>query len=370
MMRGFGSDNHSGIHPEILQGIIDANQGHAPSYGTDSWSENAIEEFRHHFGSQAEVYFVFNGTAANVLSLRAGTRPYQAIFCSDVSHLHVDECGAPEFFTSCKLWALPSEHGKVSLEDLKKNLIRRGDQHFAQFSLLSLTQPTELGTLYSVNEIKEITDWCKQNKIHVHIDGARLANACVALDKTFKELTTDIGVDIVSFGGTKNGLMMGEAVVILNQNLAKDFVYLRKQSGQLPSKSRFIAAQFQAYFKNDLWKKIATHSLHQAQNLYNAVEGIDKVEVTHPVQSNAVFAKIPKSWVGPLKKEKFFYVWDENTFECRWMTSWDTTELEINNFVQKLKEKYEKIKTGKFGTKMLVEIDNDGPVTIILDTKR
>lgn len=338
MTRGFGSDNHSGVHPGILEGLLQVNQGHAPSYGTDTWTEMAEELFRQNFGSQAQVFFVFNGTAANVLSLRASTRPYQAVFCSDVSHLNVDECGGPEFFTGCKLWVLPSVNGKISVEDLKKNLVRRGDQHFAQMTLVSITQPTELGTVYSIEEVKAIVKWAHENKLHVHVDGSRLANACVTLDKNFKDLTTDLGVDIVSFGGTKNGLMMGEAVVILNPQLAKDFMYIRKQSGQLPSKTRFISAQFIAYLRGELWRKIATHSVQQAQSLYKAVKDISGVEVTQPVQSNAVFAKIPKAWVAPLKKEKFFYVWDENTFECRWMTSWDTQESDIQSFANKLKE--------------------------------
>ena len=337
-MRGFGSDNHSGVHPEILESLNLANQGHAPSYGTDDWTDLATQEFRRHFGSQAQVFFVFNGTAANVLCLRASTRPYQAIFCTDVSHLNVDECGAPEFFSGCKLWVLPSKNGKLSLSDLKNNLIRRGDQHFAQATLLSLTQPTELGTTYSIEELKELISWAHQNKIYVHMDGARLANACVSLDKSFKQLTTDLGVDVVSFGGTKNGLMMGEAVVFLNTELAKDFIYIRKQSGQLPSKTRFISCQFLAYFKNDLWKTIAQHSLEMAQYLYKNVEGLKGVEIPQPVQSNAVFAKIPKAWVAPLRKEKFFYVWDENTFECRWMTSWDTKKEDIDQFCKKIKE--------------------------------
>jgi threonine aldolase len=337
-MRGFGSDNHSGVHPEIFKSLAEANTQHAPSYGTDSWTDEAIKVFRQHFGPKAEVFFVFNGTAANILSVRAATRPYQAVFCSDVSHLNVDECGAPEFFSGCKLWVLPSTNGKISLRDLKHQLIRRGDQHFAQQSLVSLTQPTEVGTVYSVEEIREIVEWAHQNRLLVHVDGSRLANACVSLNKTFKELTTDLGVDVVSFGGTKNGLMMGEAVIFLNPDLAKDFVYIRKQSAQLPSKTRFISCQFLAYFKNDLWKQIATHSVEKAKYLEEKCRGITGIEITSPVQSNAVFAKIPKAWVNPLKKERFFYVWDENTFECRWMMSWDTETSDIDSFVQKLKE--------------------------------
>lgn len=338
MSRGFGSDNHSGVHPDILEGLISANRDHAPSYGTDDWTHQAQEIFRQHFGPATEIFFVFNGTAANVLSLRAMAKPYQAILCGDTSHLHVDECGAPEFFSGCKLWPLPTKNGKLQIPDLEKNLIRRGDQHFSQMSVLSITQPTELGTVYSIDETRALAKWAHQNKILVHVDGARLANACISLNQNFRQITTDLGVDVVSFGGTKNGLMMGEAVLFLNPSLAKEFMYLRKQSAQLPSKTRFISSQFISYFKNDLWKKVATHSTQMAQYLYQQVKDLPGVEVTQAVQSNAVFARIPQSWVGPLRKEVFFYVWDENTFECRWMTSWDTEKSDIDRFAKKLKE--------------------------------
>ena len=338
MKRGFGSDNHSGVHPELLKSMLEANTGHAASYGTDEWTERANLAFKKHFGPKAESFFVFNGTAANVLSLRSLMRPFHSVFCSDVSHLHVDECAAPEFFTGGKLWVIPSKNGKLELSDVKAQFIRRGDQHFAQVKVLSLTQPTELGTVYSLDEVKAFCDWAHSQKIYVHIDGARLANACVSLGKNYQQITTDLGVDVVSFGGTKNGLMMGEAVVFLNSNLSEDFQYIRKQSAQLPSKTRFISAPFCTYLETDLWQDIAKHSLKMAQALFESVKNIPGVEVTQAVQSNAVFAKIPKAWVSPLKKERFFYVWDEQTFECRWMTSWDTQLEEIDSFTNKLKE--------------------------------
>jgi threonine aldolase len=336
--RGFGSDNHSGIHPEILAAIAQANTGHAPSYGTDEWSLRAEAAFQKHFGPQAKAFFVFNGTAANVTALKALTQSFQSIFCSDVSHINVDECGAPEFFTGAKLIPIPSLQGKIRLEDLEQAFIRRGDQHYSQTQTLSLTQPTELGTLYSIAELKELIGWAKKNKIAVHLDGARLGNAAHALGLSWKELTTDLGVDVVSMGGTKNGFMMGEAVVFLNSELARDFKYLRKQAAQLPSKSRFVAAQFLAYFENDLWQKIARHSCAMAMELFEKVQGIPGVEVSHRPESNAVFARIPKAWVKPLRDTYFFYVWNEKTFECRWMTSWDTQTQDIDGFTQKLKE--------------------------------
>ncbi|MDG0818239.1 threonine aldolase family protein [Bdellovibrio svalbardensis] len=338
MKRGFGSDNHAGVHPKILESIALANIEHAPSYGTDDWTEAAIKEFRKQFGTEAQVFFVFNGTAANVTALRALTRPYQSVFCSDVAHINVDECGAPEQMAGCKLIPLPSRNGKISVEELEKAFIRRGDQHYSQTQVLSLTQPTELGTTYSIEELTGLITWAKSKKLYVHIDGSRLANAAIHLNKSFKEFTTDLGVDVVSFGGTKNGLLMGEAVIFLNKSLAHDFKYIRKQSSQLPSKSRFIACQFTAYFQNDLWKEIAGNSLQRAQELYEAVREIPQITVREKPQSNAVFAKIPSAWVKSLREKYFFYVWDENTFECRWMTSWDTKSEDIQGFAQALKE--------------------------------
>lgn len=338
MKRGFGSDNHAGIHPRILESLLAANTEHAPAYGTDEWTEAAVGEFKKQFGPDAQVFFVFNGTAANVTALRALAKPHQSVFCSDVAHIHVDECGAPEYMAGCKLLPLPSMNGKLQIETLEKAFIRRGDQHYSQTQVLSLTQPTELGTTYSVQELKDLIQWAKARKLYVHIDGARLSNAAFFLKKNFKEITTDLGVDIVSFGGTKNGLMMGEAVVILNKELAADFKYIRKQSAQLPSKTRFIACQFEAYFKNNLWQDIAGHSYEMALYLYESCKNIPGVRVREVPQSNTVFATIPSHWVKKLREHYFFYVWDETTFECRWMTSWDTQKQDIDGFVQLLKE--------------------------------
>jgi threonine aldolase len=338
MNRGFGSDNHSGIHPLILQSLASANEGHAPSYGTDDLTNKAIQEFQKHFGKDAQVFFVFNGTAANVTALSALTRPYQSVLCADVAHINVDECGAPEMMGGFKLISVPSTNGKISVAELDKVFIRRGDQHFSQSQTLSITQPTELGTVYTLEELKTLITWAKERKLFVHIDGSRLSNAVVSLKTNFAALTTDLGVDAISFGGTKNGLMMGEAVIFPQKTLAQDFKYIRKQAGQLPSKSRFIAAQFLSYFTDNLWKKIAEHSLSMAQLMYAQVQGIPGVEVRSEPHSNAVFARIPQKWVKPLREKYFFYIWDENTFECRWMTSWDTTPEDIHGFTQALKE--------------------------------
>ena len=335
--RGFGSDNHSGVHPQILESFAFVNEGHAPSYGTDDVSSEAQGLFKQKFGAQAQTLFVFNGTAANVLSLRLMCDSFHSVLCSDISHLNTDECGAPEILGHCKLVPLPSKNGKLQLSDLKKALVRRGDQHFSQVRAVSITQPTELGTLYSYEELKEITAWAKSENLYVHIDGARFSNAALLMNKTFRELTTDIGVDVISFGGTKNGLLFGEAVVILNSDLKKKAPYLRKQLAQLPSKSRFIAAQFLAYFRNDLWKDIASQSMKMAQELRLRIEGLPQVEVLYTTDRNAVFVKLPQAWIKQLREHFFFYVWDENTFECRLMTSWDTQIEEVQQFGQILK---------------------------------
>lgn len=340
-MKGFGSDNHAGTHPELLNALIEANSEHAPSYGTDPQSEAAIAAFKKNFGSQTEVFFVFNGTAANVLALRFLTERHESIFCSDISHLNLDECGAPEFFAG-KLITLPQTEGKISPEVLKNSLVRRGDQHFSQTRVISLTQPTEMGTCYSLNEIREIAEWAHKNQMYVHMDGARLTNALVHLNCSFQEMTTDLGVDAVSFGGTKNGFMMGEAILILNPELAKisknKLKYIRKQAAQLPSKTRFIAAQFDRYFKNRLYLEIAAHSCAMAERLYQGLREIPEIKITAARQSNAVFARIPKEWVKQIKEKYFFYVWDEKTFECRIMTSWDTKPSEVDDFLHQLKK--------------------------------
>lgn len=340
-MKGFGSDNHSGVHPSLMKALQLCNEGHMPSYGTDPISEKAIAQFRQHFGPQTEVFFVFNGTACNVLALQFLMKRHESALCSINSHLHQDECAAPEFFAG-KLRTIEARQGKMNLEDLQQALIRKGDQHFSQVRVVSLTQPTELGTCYSLGEIKAIVDWAHSQNLYVHIDGARLTNALMHLQCTFKEMTTDLGVDVVSFGGTKNGLMMGEAILVLNPALAQqakqDLKYIRKQAAQLPSKTRFIAAQFAEYFSNDLYLQIAQHSTLMAERLFQGLKKIGKIKITCERQSNAVFVIFPKDWIKKLRERFFFYVWDEKTFECRLMTSWDTTENEIDAFVDLVRQ--------------------------------
>lgn len=338
MAKNFASDNHSGALPEMLSALQRVNVGHVHAYGGDEYTERGIKKFKEEFGNQIDVHFVFNGTAANVLSIKAFLKPYEAVLCAETSHLNMDECGAPEALTSCKLRLLPSLDGKIKISDLDKHYIRLGDQHYSQPKMVSITQPTEYGTVYTVEEMKAIGKWAKEHNMFFHVDGARFSNAALFLGKTLKEMSSDVGVDVLSFGGTKNGLMFGEAVIFFNTEYSKDFRFYRKQLMQLGSKMRFVAAQFEEYFSNDLWKKTAAHSLKMAKRLSLALSEIPKVEVTQKTESNAVFVKFPKSWIKPLKDKYFFYIWDENTFEVRLMTTFDTTEDQINDFTALAKE--------------------------------
>lgn len=334
--KGFGSDNHASVHPKILQALSDANINHAHSYGMDELTENVEKTIRHFFTQQTKAFFVFNGTAANILALKACTRSFQSVLCSDVAHIQVDECSGPEVHGGFKLVPIASTAGKLTLDKLKTQLIRRGDQHYPQVKTISITQPTELGTCYSAEEIKSICDWAKTEDLYVHMDGSRFANASVFLKKSFAQLTSELGIDVLSFGGTKNGLMGAELVIFFNEQLAKDFQYLRKQLGQLPSKSRFLAAQFHAYFNDNLWQSIAQTSLNSAQLFAKELQTHTTLKPEYSVESNAVFVKFPKNWIRELKKERFFYVWDESTFICRIMFSWDSNNDEIHSFIKKI----------------------------------
>lgn len=335
--RGFASDNNAGVHPDIFKKMEDVNYGHVISYGDDPYTPEAIELFKKHFGKDIDVYFVFNGTAANVLGINAMTQSYNAVICSDLAHLHVDECGAPEKYTGCKLLTVLSPDGKLSLEGIKSHLHGFGFEHHAQPKIVSITQATEMGTVYSVQEIKEISDLAHEHDLYLHMDGARIANAAVSLNCSFKELTVQAGVDILSFGGTKNGMMFGEAVVFFNPALSGNFKYVRKQGMQLGSKMRFISAQFLGLLEGDLWLRNARHANNMAKYLEKKVREIPQISLTQPVESNAVFAILPKEIIPELQKKFFFYVWNEITSEVRWMTSYDTTKEDIDRFIQEVK---------------------------------
>ena len=335
--KGFASDNNSGIHPNILKAIEQANVAHAIAYGDDDLTRAAQQTFKQHFGENSETFFVFNGTAANVLSLKAATQSFNAIICSELAHINADECCAPEFFTGCKLAVCPTVDGKITIPEIQKHIKGIGSQHHAQPKVVSISQPTELGTVYTLDEIKEIAEFAHANDMLLHIDGARLANAAVALNMDFAKFTTDTGVDVLSFGGTKNGMMYGEAVVFLNNQLAENFMYTRKQAMQLASKMRFVAAQFIAYFSNNQCIETAAYANKMAKLLEAKIKEIPQIKITRKVESNAVFAIIPPEICEDLRKEYFFYFWDENNYEVRWMCSFDTTEEDICNFVEKIK---------------------------------
>ncbi len=336
--RGFASDNNSGVHPRILKAMADVNHGHVAAYGNDKYTAEAIERIKGFFGKESRVFFVFNGTGANVLGLEALTKPWNSVICAETSHIHSDECGAPEKFTGCKLLTLPTPDGKLTVDLIKKHMHGFGFEHHSQPGVISITQATEMGTLYTPDEIRVIADYAHTHGLHLHVDGARICNAAAALDVSFREMIKETGVDLLSFGGTKNGLMYGEAIVFLNPSLADNFKYVRKQGMQLASKMRYIAAQFNEMLKNNLWLENALHANKMASLLAEQVCSLSGVRITQKVQINGVFAQLPPEVIPPLKEEYFFYLWNEETYEARWMTSWDTTEDDILGFTRLLKE--------------------------------
>lgn len=338
MIRGFGSDNFSGVSPEVFKAIEEASYGHQHSYGEDIYSEKAIADFKAIFGQDIEVFFVYNGTGANILSLSSFIRPYQAIICAETAHINVDECGAIERQSGCKLLTVPTFDGKLNIGLIQNHMHDFGNQHHVQPKMISLTQCTELGTAYTPEELKEICDFAHAHDMYVHMDGARLANAIAYLGCSPKSLTAEVGIDVLSFGGTKNGMLFGEAVIFFNTSVKEDVPFIRKQLMQLHSKTRFIAAQFSAILKNDLWLKTAGHANRMAQRLASEAAKIPGIRITQAVQGNEIFAIVPREKIEQLQKECFFYVWDENASEVRWVCSFDTTESDIIEFVNLLRK--------------------------------
>ena len=332
--RSFASDNNSGVHPEILKAISAANDGHVVAYGDDPYTDRAVALFRKHFGKQVEVFLVFGGTGANVLGLKAATEPYHAVVCAETAHINVDECGAPERFTGCKLLDVATSDGKITPEHVKPFLDHIGFEHHVQARVISISQSTEMGTVYTPRELKTLSSFAHKNSMLLHMDGARIANAAASLRIDLRKITTDVGVDILSFGGAKNGMMFGEAVVFFDPKLAVGFKYLRKQGTHLPSKMRFISAQFEALLAKDLWRRNAEHSNRMAQLLAAELAKLPQIKFTQKVESNGVFAILPKRYIPLLQKKYFFYVWNEQTSEVRFMTSFDTTEDDIKDFVR------------------------------------
>jgi threonine aldolase len=336
--RSFASDNNAGIHPEILAAISAVNVGHVVGYGADPYTQAAVKKFKQHFGEAIDVHFVFGGTAANVLGLQAITRPHNAIICTELAHINTDECGAPEKFTGCKLLTVPGEDGKIRVDEIQSLVHGVGDQHHVQPKVISISQSTEMGTIYSPSEVKALADFAHRNQMLLHMDGARISNAAVSLGLPLSAITVDAGVDVLSFGGTKNGMMYGEAIVFFDPALCADLKYIRKQGMQLASKMRFISAQFGALLSNDLWRQNAAHANRMAALLAREIERIPKIRITQKVESNGVFAIVPRDCVPALLDEYFFYVWNEATSEVRWMTSFDTTEEDIEKFAELLRK--------------------------------
>jgi threonine aldolase len=331
--RGFASDNSATVHPAVLGAIARVNVGHTFGYGHDKFSRQVEVRFAEQFGGDARAFFVFNGTAANVLSMRAVCRPWEAAICATTAHVNVDECGAPEAIAGVKLLTVAAEHGKLTPELAETAITRVGDEHVAQPRLITISQCTELGTVYTRREVQALADFAHEHAMLLHVDGARLSNAAAALELPLWALTSDAGVDLLSFGGTKNGLLGAEAVVFLNPELADGFEYLRKQTLQLASKMRFLAAQFDALLTDELWLRCAQHANSMAASLAGAVRDLPGLEITRPVQTNAVFATLPGPATEALQREFPFYVWDEHAGEVRWMCSWDTTQDDVDSFV-------------------------------------
>ena len=284
--RSFASDNNAVVHAEVLEAIRRANEGHVVGYGDDPYTESAVAKFREHFGADVAVFFVFNGTAANVLSLQALTRPYHAVLCPELSHIYTDECGAPEKFTGCKLVPLQAPMGKLTVETVAHAYHGIGDQHHVQPKVISITQATEMGTLYTAEEIEALAGFAHEREMFLHVDGARISNAVAAQGLTLRKATRDLGVDVLSFGGTKNGLMGVEAVVFLRPDLAREFLYVRKQGMQLASKMRYMAVQMEALLTNDLWRRNAEQANRMARLLEQEVQKIPRVKIVYPVEAN------------------------------------------------------------------------------------
>lgn len=336
-MKSFASDNYSGIHPEIMEAIQQANVNHQISYGDDEFTEAANRLFEKEFG-KVTVLYTFNGTGANVTCLKCCALPFQAVVCTEYAHILADECGAPTQSIGCSLLPLKTPDGKLTPELIKPLLGRIGNVHNTQPKVISISQSTELGTVYSVAELKALCNFAHANGMYVHLDGARISNAVAALGVSLKEATVDCGIDIMSFGGTKNGLLIGEAVLIFNDELKANAPYFHKQTAQLFSKNRFIAAQFSALMSNNLWQRMASHANGMAKLLESEIKGLPGVKITQNVDANAVFVIIPEHIIEPLRAQYPFYEWDAATHEQRWMCSFDTTEDEITGFVKALKE--------------------------------
>jgi len=339
-MRSFASDNNSGVHPDVLDALQQANLGHAIGYGDDPWTEEALRLFKQTFGPSSESFVVLNGTGANIAALQLTTRSFNSIISSDTAHILVDECGAPVKSTGCPIFSIPTPDGKLTPELIRSKLHGFGDQHHSQPGVIYVSQCTELGTVYTPEEVRAITALAHQNGLYVHMDGARLANASAAMNCSLRALTTDCGVDILSFGGTKNGLMMGESIVILNPVLSKNAHFIRKQSAQLASKMRYLSVQFSTYLQHDFWLKNAAHANEMAKLLYHELSKYPEIRFTQKPETNALFLTLPRPVIDELLKQWFFYFWNETNNEIRLVCSFDTSKEDVSAFLTDLEKAF------------------------------
>ena len=333
--KSFGSDNHAGAHEAVLRAVIEANTGDAVAYGDDEWTRRATAELRRVFRADGDVFLVFNGSAANILGLSLLLRRHEAVICAESAHINTDECGAAERILGSKLLTVPVPDGKLTPEMIAEQLGARGDEHHAQPGAVAITQATELGTCYTLAELRKIGDFCRASDLRLYIDGARLANAAAYLDCSLAELAEC--ADVLSFGGTKNGAIGTEALIVMREGLAADAPYLRKQQLQLASKMRYLAAQFLALTEGELWRRNASHANEMARRLADGVRDVPGVDIRFPVQSDAVFARVDPRHLEDLRREWFFYLWDAQASVARWMTAFDTTEADVDQFAASIR---------------------------------
>jgi threonine aldolase len=334
---GFGSDNHSGVHPAILEALRNVNDGYIVAYGHDEYTKQALEQLKEIFGKQTAIFFVYNWTAANILGLRTVTDSFHSIYCAKSAHLTVHECCGPENFIGCKLVDIPTNDGKLTVDLIEPYVIGVGDPHMAQPHVISLTQATERGTVYRPTEIRTLANFAHNHDMLLHMDGARLCNAAAFLKVGLDKICRTVGVDVLSFGGTKNGMMYGEAVVFFDKELSKNFEFFRKQGMQLTSKMRYISAQFSAFLTNELWLQNAQHANEMAQFLAQQLQSIPGVTITQKVEANMVYAVIPNRCITQLQKQYYFHRFNERTCEVRLMCSFTTKKAEILGFTQALR---------------------------------
>jgi len=344
----FASDNYAGICPEALEATLEANSGFSRAYGEDEWTELASGKIRELFDIDCEVYFVFNGTAANSLALSSLCQPYHSLICHEAAHVETDECGGPEFFSNgTKMLTVPGENGKVHLASVEERITRRSDIHYPKPRVLSITQPTEVGTVYSIDELRAIQALVKKYNLRLHMDGARFANAIATLGVHPSEITWKVGVDVLCFGGTKNGMALGEAVVFFNREVAYEFDYRCKQAGQLASKMRFISAPWIKMLESGAWLKNAKKANESALSLRERLSRIPEIEIMYPCQANSVFVKMPQEIVEGLRNRGWYFYNFIGMGYNRLMCSWDTKEEDTNDFVSDLKEEVEFFKNRK-----------------------